>query len=246
VHALFWLVMARIAGLFIGAPVLSQDALPRRYAIGLMALLASTLLPMAAPARLPDGTELLLAGAFAEFAIGWCIGLMARLLTSAFHLAGTLVGNQIGLAMASAFDPSTGSDGEVVGALHLNLAGVLFLLLDGHHLLIRALASSFEVFPAGGPLRADVLAASLFEVGGAVFEIGVRTAAPVAGVMLIINGVLGFLNRANPQLSIFNVGFPLTALLGFLALLLALPGSVESFFHAFLRLQDEWLVGLGG
>jgi flagellar biosynthetic protein FliR len=139
-----------------------------------------------------------------------------------------------------------GSEGEVVGSLHLNLAGVLFLLLDGHHLLIRALASSFEVFPAGGPLRSDVLAASLFEVGGAVFEIGVRAAAPVAGVMLLTNGVLGFLNRANPQLSIFNVGFPLTALLGFAALLLALPGSVESFLQAFLRLQDEWLAGLGG
>ena len=76
--------------------------------------------------------------------------------------------------------------------------------------------------------------------------IWLRAAAPVAGIMLLVNGVLGFLNRANPQLSIFSVGFPLTALLGIAALLLALPGTVESFTHAFLLLQDEWLGALAG
>lgn len=245
-HLLFWLVVARVSGLFVGAPVLSQDAVPRRYAILLIALIAASLTPLAASGPLPDGSTLLVAGMFGEFAIGWCIGLMARMLTAAFQLAGSIAGNQIGLAMASAYDPASGGDNEVVGTLHMNLAGMLFLLLDGHHLLIRSLASSFQVFPAGGPLRSDVLAASLWEVGGAVWEIGLRAAAPVAGIMLLVNGVLGFLNRANPQLSIFNVGFPLTALLGIAALLLSLPGTVESFQSAFLLLQNEWLGGLAG
>lgn len=245
-QTLFWLVMARVSGLFVGAPVFSQAAVPRRYAVLLVAFLAASLTPLAAPARLPDGATVLLAGVVSEFAIGWCIGLLARLLTGAFQLAGTIVGNQIGLAMASAFDPASGDESEVVGTLHLNLAGMLFLLLDGHHLLIRGLASSFQVFPAGAPLRSDVLAASLFEAGAALWSIGLGAAAPVAGIMLLTNGVLGFLNRANPQLSIFNVGFPLTALLGFAALLLALPGSAESFTNAFLLLEHEWLGGLLG
>lgn len=245
-HSLFWLVMARVAGLFVGAPVLSQDVIPRRWAILLASVLAASLTPLAAAGALPDAGALVWAGMASEFAIGWCIGLLARLLTSAFHLAGTIAGNQAGLAMASSFDPMAGDESSAVGTFHLILAGTLFLLADGHHLLIRALASSFQVFPAGGPLRADVLAASLFEVGGALWEIGLRTAAPVAGVMLLGNGVLGFLNRASPQLSIFNVGFPLTALLGFAALLLALPGAVDSFLGAYLQLRDEWLAGLVG
>lgn len=244
-HLLFWLVMARVAGLFAGAPVLSQDALPRRHAILLMALVAAALTPLAVPERLPGGSAVLLAGMVSEFAVGWCIGLLARLLTAAFQLAGAIVGNQIGLAMANAFDPMVADESSVVGTLHFTLAGVLFLALDGHHLLIRALAASFEVFPAGGPLRSDVLAASLFEVGGSLWEIGLRASAPVAGIMLLVNGVLGFLNRANPQLSIFNVGFPLTALLGFAALFLALPGSIQSFVTGFLELRDAWLAGLG-
>jgi flagellar biosynthesis protein FliR len=244
VHLVFWLVAARVSGLFVGAPVLSHAAVPRRYAILLIALIAASLTPLASTATRLDGSTVLVAGLFSEFAVGWCIGLMARLLTSAFQLAGTIMGNQIGLAMASTYDPASGSDNEVVGSLQLNLAGMLFVLLDGPQLLIRGVAASFQVFPAGGPLRSDVLAASLFEVGGAVWEIGLRAAAPVAGIMLLTNGVLGFLNRANPQLSIFNVGFPLTALLGFAALLLALPGMVESFQDAFLLLQNEWLGGL--
>lgn len=245
-HLLFWLVAARVSGLFVGAPVFSHDALPRRYAILLVLALAASLAPVSVPAALPDGSTALLAGMVGEFAIGWCIGLLARMLLAAFQLAGTIAGNEIGLAMASAYDPSSGAESEVVGTLHMNLAGVLFLMLDGHHLLIRGLAASFQVLPAGGPLRSDLLAATLFEAGGAVWEIGLRTAAPVAGIMLLVNAVLGFLNRANPQLSIFNIGFPLTALLGFAALLLALPGSAASFGEAFLRLQDEWLTALGG
>lgn len=245
-HTLFWLVMARVAGLFVGAPVLSQDAIPRRWAVLLGAVLAASLTPLAAEGSLPDGPTVLVAGMASEFALGFCIGLLARLLTSAFHVAGTIAGNQAGLAMAHSFDPMVGDESSVVGTLHVIIAGTLFLILDGHHLLIRALASSFEVFPAGGPLRSDVLAASLFEVGAALWEIGLRTAAPVAGIMLLTNGVLGFLNRVNPQLSIFNIGFPLTALLGFLALMLALPGAVEAFLGAYLRLRDVWLAGLLG
>ena len=143
-HLLFWLVAARVSGLFVGAPVFSQEALPRRYAILLVLALAAALAPVSAPDGLPDGATALLAGMVGEFSIGWCIGLLARLLLAAFQLAGTIAGNEIGLAMASAYDPSSGAESEVVGTLHMNLAGVLFLMLDGHHLLIRGLAASFQ------------------------------------------------------------------------------------------------------
>ena len=94
-HVLFWLVAARVSGLFVGAPVFSQDALPRRYAILLVLALAAALAPVSVPDGLPDGATALLAGMVGEFAIGWCIGLLARLLLATFQLAGTIAGNEI-------------------------------------------------------------------------------------------------------------------------------------------------------
>ena len=184
---------------------------------------------------------MLVAGLLGEFMIGMSIGFLARLLMTAFQVAGTLMGFQMGLAMANQLDPTTQDQTSVVGTLHLNLATVAFLLVDGHHLLIRALAASYETFPLGAPLRSDILTSVLWDFGGAVWSIGVRVAAPVTGIMLLINGILGFLNRVNPQFSIFNVGFPLTSFAGFVALLLAFPGAMDAFHAAYGELQDSIL-----
>jgi flagellar biosynthetic protein FliR len=123
--------------------------------------------------------------------------------------------------------------------LQFTLAAVVFLLLDGHHLLIRALSASYETFPAGAPLRSDALgAAVLGDLGSALWETGVRAAAPLTGILLLINAVLGFLNRASPQISIFNVGFPLSIGAGLLAALLAAPASVDALLRALDALGD--------
>jgi flagellar biosynthetic protein FliR len=244
-QTVFWLVMARVAGLFVGAPVLSLAAMPARFRILMTAALSLSLLPIARPEVMPNGADALAVGLLGEFMIGMSLGLLARLLMTAFQVAGTVMGFQMGLAMANQLDPTTQDQTSVVGILHLNAATVAFLLLDGHHLLIRGLAASYETFPLGAPLRSDVLASVISNFGSAMWSIGLRVKAPVTGIMLLVNGVLGFLNRVNPQFSIFNVGFPLTSFTGFAALLLAFPGSINAFVTAYGVLEDGILDLLG-
>jgi flagellar biosynthetic protein FliR len=239
----FVLVLARVSGLVMGAPVLKSTALPRRFRVALAATLAAALLPAALGGEVPSEGGAVAAALVGEFAIGLALGLTARLFLSAFQLAGHLISYQAGFAMARAFDPESGAQSTVVSTLYLNLATVLFLLVDGHHLLIRALAGTFASFPVGSGLQAGLLAESLLAASGQMFESGARIAAPVTGVLLLINATVGFLNRVMPQLSIFNIGFPLTVLAGMISLLVGLP-EVSAFFLTAYEGFAEQLTGL--
>jgi flagellar biosynthetic protein FliR len=246
VQALFWLAMARVAGLMLAAPPFSLAALPPRYRVLLALGLSAALLPAAAASALPAAPSALLAAALGELAIGMAIGLLARCMLAAFQLAGTAAGLQMGLSMASVIDPSGDDEVPLLGTLQYTLAAVAFLVLDGHHVLIRALSASYEAFPVGAALRSDVLAQAVSDMGGALWETGVRAAAPLTGIMLLINGVMGFLNRASPQISIFNVGFPLSIAAGLVAALLATPASVDALLRALDDLASAAAALLGG
>jgi flagellar biosynthetic protein FliR len=122
---------------------------------------------------------------------------------------------------------------------------VLFQLMDGKHYLMRSVAASFDVFPAGAALPSAALAELLSSGFGSLFELGARVAAPVSGLLLLVNGLIGFLNRVTPQLSIFNVGFPLTVAAGLLGTLCSLPALAALFSAAHEGVQAS-LAGLLG
>ncbi len=236
---LFTLVLARVAGLFLGAPIFSGQAMPLRFRTMVVVVLAGTLLPIAQPATLPqDGYAVAVAMAN-ELAVGFALGLLARLLLTAFQLAGGIIAFQMGFAMARTIDPSSGMQTTVMATVHLQLVTVLFFLLDGHHLLIRSLAASFDAFPIGASLDTGALSQSMFSASGFMYETGARVAGPVTGVMLLINSLIGFLNRIVPQLSIFNIGFIMTVMTGLLAVMLSIPETVAYFLRAFAAFEGQ-------
>ncbi|MNY68999.1 Flagellar biosynthetic protein FliR [compost metagenome] len=46
---------------------------------------------------------------------------------------------------------------------------------------------------------------------------------PVVGSLLVTNLAIGVMTRAAPQFNVFSFGFPLTLMIGFIALYLVLP-----------------------
>lgn len=243
---LFALVLARISGLFLGAPVFSARTIPRRFRVMLAAVLAGTLLPIAQPATPPTDAYAVMVAFVGEIAIGLAMGLLARLLLTAFQVAGAIIAFQMGFAMARAIDPSSGIQTPVIASLHLQLVTVLFLLVDGHHLLIRGLAASFETFPIGTPLQAGLLCDMLFSASGNMYESAARIAGPVTAIMMLINALIGFLNRIVPQLSIFNIGFPLTVMSGLVAVGLSIPETVAFFLRAYEKFEGEFAALVAG
>ncbi len=223
ISAFLWPFL-RVLGLVIADPVLGNTAVPRAVRVGLCVLIALVLAPVlpAVPALDPASAQGVLVAA-QQLLIGLSLGFVVRLTLDAVETAGQLVGLQMGLGFAVFFDPQSAAQTAVMGQ-YLGLFGsLIFLGINGHGLVLGALADSFQALPVqvapvspGGFYRV-VLAA------GTVFSSGLAIALPVVTALLIANLALGVITRAAPQLNVFAVGFPVTLALGFAGLYLSIP-----------------------
>ncbi len=242
-----WLAMllwplARVLAVLAAAPVLGQARIPARVriglALGLVIVLAPTLPPPPAVAPASAAGMLILAS---QVVIGLAIGLVLRLVFTAVEMAGDLVGTQMGLGFAMFYDPGNIQHTPIIGQFMGLLATLTFLAVDGHLMVISALAQSFQSLP----IAATAVGTSLFDAlarhGAIVFVAGLQLALPLIVTMLVVNLALGVLTRAAPQLNVFAVGFPLTLAIGFAALLFTLP----YFGPLFERTLDQAFVFLG-
>jgi flagellar biosynthetic protein FliR len=216
--------LARILALLAAAPVLGNMAAPTRLKIGLGVMLALIIaptlgaLPKVEPAS-PEGLFVL----GQQILIGLAMGLAMRIVFSAVEMAGEIAGLQMGLGFATFFSAQSDGSTLVMGKFLGLLATLIFLSLDGHLLMISVLAESFHVFP----ISAEPFSAGGWKIladwGSFIFLAGLQLALPVVAALLITNLALGILTRASPQLNVFAVGFPITLMVGMVALMLSLP-----------------------
>ena len=214
----------RVLALVGAAPVIGHRSVPARVKIGLALLITLLVAPTLPPAPAPGGP-----GTFAlvvqQLLIGFSLAFAMHVAFAAVQLAGDLIGLQMGLSFAAFIDPAHSGQSPLLG-MALGLFGTLvFLSIDGHLMLIDALARSFAAVPVGdgpGALPAD-LWQRLIDWGGASLTLGFHLALPVLAAMIACNLALGALARAAPQLNLFAVGFPAALAVGFLALILLMP-----------------------
>jgi flagellar biosynthetic protein FliR len=216
--------LTRVLALLAAAPVLGPTRIPARVRIGLgvglVIVLAPTLPPPPPVAAASAAGMLILA---TQMVIGLAIGFALRLVFVAVEMAGDLIGMQMGLGFAMFYDSGNVQHTPILGQFMGLLATLTFLAINGHLMVISALAESFHALP----ISAAPLGSGLFEVmaryGAVVFSAALQLALPLIVTMLVVNLALGVLTRAAPQLNIFAVGFPLTLAIGFAALTLTLP-----------------------
>ncbi len=240
------LVLARVAGLVLAAPFFGHLLVPIRIRAGIAGVLALALAPAvlgAVPGTLAPASVWELAGMVAvESAIGIALGLVAQFVFAGVQLGGQLAGMQMGFGLSNLIDPQSRAQTTVVAQWQQVLALLLFLALDVHHVLLRALLASFTTAPPG------TLAVTAFDVRAVValaadlFTVGVRIAAPVLVALLLTNGALGVLARTIPQLNVFVVGFPVNAGVGLVVLGASLPFTFRLLTARFAALETT----LGG
>jgi flagellar biosynthetic protein FliR len=172
----------------------------------------------------------------AETAIGLLLGLVAQFVFGAVQMAGELSGMQMGLGMASLIDPQSHDRFVVLAQWQSVLALLLFLAVDGHHMLIEALAESFRRVPPGatGVHAAGFGMAVTF--AGQIFVLALKLAAPVLILVLLMNAGLGALGKLVPQLNVMVVGFPINVAAGFFILTLSQPFAMRLLEGAFANL----------
>jgi flagellar biosynthetic protein FliR len=226
----FGLLLVRPGMVVMTAPALGGIYVPPLVKIGLTALIAFGLLPSVTVP--PTGGDVGLSMMIVrELAIGMSLALVTRALFVAAEFAGHLSGFQIGFSYGATVDPSTGVRNTMLATLYGLLATITFLGVNGHHALLRALAESFVRLPIGGGRVNESLLTSVGQVFALVFTVGVRLAAPVVIVLLLVELGVGLISRTAPALSAMVIGYPLRIVIGLAVLAVTLgtiPGVVSS------------------
>lgn len=231
-YLIFGLTLVRCSGLAVFAPFFGAEQFPVRVRVLLAVFLAVPMFPLAAggaviPPRL--GMPELGVLALQELSIGIVIGFMASLVFMSAQLAGQLIGQQVGFAMANIVDPLTGLDVSIIGFFKMNLALVVFVVANLHLGMIWVLKLSYDHMGVGG-LAFQTAVRPLPQIaaveGHTLFVNALQLAIPVLMVMLLNSVVEGFVTRTMPQMNIMVLGLPLRVALGITLLMLLTPSLV--------------------
>ena len=244
VAPLLWPFLRALA-LFTALPVLGTRVVPARLRIGLAALIAlaaqPTLAPLApatAAIALDSPPALLLV--VQQVVIGLSLGFAVRIVFAAVEFAGEIIGLQMGLNFAGFFDPLSASTATASSRFFGAIVAWLFIVINGHLLVVAALAQSFAAFPIGPEPFAFVREMQPQRWGAEIFTMGLWIALPMVTMLLFVNLALGAISRVAPQINIFAIGFPVTLGLGLLGLLLTLPMLAQPFTMALERLLEHF------
>ncbi|MEY8877864.1 MAG: flagellar biosynthetic protein FliR [Leptothrix sp. (in: b-proteobacteria)] len=220
---LMWPFLRTLA-LLGSAPVLSLRSVPARVKISLALLVsfaAQASLPNLPVAPLDSPTGLMMV--VQQVVIGLTLGFAARVVFAAVEFAGELIGLQMGLNFAGFFDPATGGQATATSRFFGIIGSLLFIVLNGHLLLVMAVVRSFEAFPVSDHPLAVITALQPQVWGAEIFKLGLWLALPIISMVLFVNLVLGVISRVAQQIQIFSVGFAITVSIGMIGMLLTLP-----------------------
>jgi flagellar biosynthetic protein FliR len=154
-------------------------------------------------------------------------------------LAGRLIGNQMGIGLASVISPSTGGNLSLLSQFYFIFAIVLFVTVDGHHQLITGMVESFRVFRIG---ESSLPVAGMKEfalMSNRVFIIAVQIASSLMVLLLLITASLGIIARTVPQINIFFIGLPLRLLVGLIGLSISIPFISRALIGLFRQIPHD-------
>ncbi|MCE9549950.1 MAG: flagellar biosynthetic protein FliR [Betaproteobacteria bacterium] len=236
--ALFVFPFVRILAMIASAPILGNKQTPVRIKIGLSVLLTIIIAPtLTVQPNIDPASTIGFLVVIQQLLAGLAIGFTMRLIFTAIEMAGDIIGIQMGLGFAIFYDPQNASYTPVIAQFLGILAVLVFLSINGHLIMLEALADSFRAFPVNSTLPAAIALHTLASWGGSIFSNALQLSMPVIGALLISNFALGILTRSAPQLNIFAVGFPITLTIGIATVMLLLPYIVpllENITHASL------------
>jgi flagellar biosynthetic protein FliR len=220
-----WWPMLRVGGFVLAAPIASETVIPRLVKIVMSVALAFLMAPLVRiPAELTIFSGAGLLAAVQELLIGVAIGMVVQLTFEALTFAGQTISLTMGLGFATLVDPQRGANTTVLGQMFMICGLLTYLAINGHLVLLGALAESFQTLPIGVAHIDGGFLLSVVLWGARVFESGLMIALPVVIALVIVNLALGVVTRAAPQLNLFGIGFTITLLCGFFVLIAGLDG----------------------
>jgi flagellar biosynthetic protein FliR len=234
----------RVSGLMLFAPFFGSATIPPRIKVVLVIAITAVLSPVFSP-RLQGLTlshwPVLVAS---ETLVGVAMGIATNVVFEGAQMAGQVLSVQMGYSLVNILDPNTQVDSTVVAFFHQSLAMLIFLGLDVHHWILRAVVHSFEYLPPGSATLNPMFVQAVLHEGAVVLDLGIQIAAPVLAATLLADIVLGLMGKASPQMPLMLLGPAVKSMLGVLVLGVTMrfwPHLFEGYFSASIAYTDRLL-----
>lgn len=242
------MLFVRFGALLMAMPMLSSRTVPVRVRVGLAALMAMILTPLA-PTAPEGGVPLFVAQLAKETLVGLVIGWAAAMVFSCVQMAGEWMDLQGGFQAGTILNPTFDTHNAPLGNFKNMLAGVVFFSCNAHSLILRAGVSSMQITPPGALRFGAGVPGDWTALIGKTFWIAVQLAAPVAAALFLVEILIALANRALPQVNVMILSLPLKALLAVGAVALSVPiiaRLLEGVFQGLSGDLGHLLHGMGG
>lgn len=247
---LFLLILVRIATFIFVAPFFSTRGIPRRVKIALSIFTAYVIYAFYTNHNYPEYTTVFGYAVIVakEVAVGLLLGQGTQLCTSIVLFAGRIMDMEIGISMASVFDPTTNQEASITG-MFLQYGTMIILYCSGlHRFLLKALAETYTLIPiAKANFHLEHLLHTIIVFMGDYIVIGFRICLPIFASITLMNIVLGLLAKLAPQMNMFSVGIQLKLLAGLSVLVLTigmLPGICDFITTAIQKMMVSIVEGM--
>lgn len=246
----FLLILVRISGFMVAAPVFSLRNVPMRVKTILAIAIAIVVFHVIPYEEVTYSTTLEYAlVVITEMLAGVIMGFMANVAYYILSFAGQIIDQEMGFSMVNQYDPITSAQVTITGNFYTYAVMIMLLITDMHHYLIRAITDSFQVLPVG-KVAIDY---NLYEVMKRFvvdyFVIGFRIVLPIFASLLVVNTILAILARVAPQMNMFVIGLQLKVFVGLVVLVLMvmmITGVADLIFREMMSMLRETIPYLGG
>ncbi|MCH5273146.1 MAG: flagellar biosynthetic protein FliR [Lachnospiraceae bacterium] len=246
----FLLILVRISGFMVAAPLFSLRNIPMR-AKAILAIAIAVLVFHVVPYKEVEYSTTigyaLLVGS--EMLAGVIMGFMANVAYYILAFAGQVIDQEIGFSMVNQFDPITSAQVTITGNLYTYAVMLMLFATNMHCYMVRALTDSFTVLPVGSVSLNIGIYELMKHFMVDYFVIGFRIVLPIFASLLVVNTILAILARVAPQMNMFVVGMQLKVLVGLVVLVLMvmmITGVADLIFQEMMSMLKGSIYYLGG
>ena len=245
----FFLIMARLTGVVMTAPFFNNRQI---FVLAKFAFIfwTSALLIFVVPLPVHSpttGISMILA-VVGELFIGVMLGFTADLVVVGLEFAGALIDTQAGLSVASLLDPSTGRNTALFEMFLRWVALMVFIQVDGHHVVLTAVHKSFTMVPVGSAYNLTMGSWAVLGFASDIFQAAVQISAPILLIVFLVDFAFGVLNRVAEQINVFQLGFQIKPTVSVIIFMIMVPGllhltlgmmshMMENLIHVLVALQ---------
>ncbi len=223
------LLIARLTGLFAFFPFFGHMKIPMSVKAAMIFLFSMILFPAAPKATIDPNALVLLLSLVSEITLGFMAGLALFLVFGMLELAGEQISFVMGFTMANVMDPQTGINSPMLAQFFTLIALTLFLIFDGHHLLILFYYNSLDVLPLGSFYPQVSMWEFISKGMLNLFVFGFILSFPIKAMSFLADVIFGMLMKTMPQFNLLVVGFPIKIMVSF-AVIIATLGAMFSVF----------------